>query len=44
MTDYDSITITGIKESDGHGTSTFTSSAKADVEVAYGAITIGYKF
>ena len=44
MTDYDSITITGIKESDGHDTSTFTSSAKADVEVAYGAITIGYKF
>jgi len=44
ITDYDSITIGNIKESDGHDTSTFTSSVKADVELAYGAVTIGYKF
>ena len=44
ITDYDSLNITGIKESDGHGTSTFTSSVKADVELAYGAVTVGYKF
>ena len=43
MTDYGGITITGIQE-DQAGSKTFTSSVKADVEVAYGQVTVGYKF
>lgn len=44
ITDYDSITIKNIREDDNNGTRTFTSSVKADVEVAYGQVTIGFKF
>ena len=45
ITDYDSITILNIKEqTNAGGTDTFTSSVKADIEVAYGQMTIGYKF
>jgi hypothetical protein len=43
MTDYSSINIKNILE-DEAGAKTFTSSVKADVEVAYGQMTIGYKF
>jgi len=45
ITDYDSINIVNIKEqTNAGGTDTFTSSVKADVEVAYGQVTIGFKF
>ena len=44
ITDYGQITIKNIKEDDENGTDTFTSTVKADVEVAYGQVTIGYKF
>jgi hypothetical protein len=44
ITDYGQITIKNILEDDGNGTDTFTSSVKADIEVAYGQVTIGYKF
>jgi len=45
ITDYDSITINNILEqTNAGGTDTFTSSVKADVEVAYGQVTVGYKF
>jgi hypothetical protein len=45
ITDYDSITIKNIKEqTNAGGTDTFTSSVKADIEVAYGQVSIGYKF
>ena len=43
ITDYGDITITGIQE-DQAGSKTFTSSVKADVEVAYGQVTVGFKF
>jgi len=43
ITDYDSITINNILE-DEAGSKTFTSSVKADIEVAYGQVTVGYKF
>ena len=43
ITDYDTITINNILE-DEAGSKTFTSSVKADVEVAYGQVTVGYKF
>ena len=43
ITDYDSITINNILE-DEAGSKTFTSTVKADVEVAYGQVTVGYKF
>jgi len=44
ITDYSAIKITGIKEDDENGTDTFTSTVNADIEVAYGQVTIGYKF
>ena len=44
ITDYSSITIKNIKEDDENGSDTFTSTVKADVEVAYGQFTVGYKF
>ena len=45
ITDYDSINILNIKEqTNAGGTDTFTSSVKADIEVAYGQMTVGYKF
>jgi len=46
MTDYDSITLTGISEEANDTTAeiTYGSSIKADVEVAYGQVTVGYKF
>lgn len=44
ITDYDGITIKNIREDDNNGTRTFTSSVKADIEVAYGQVTLGYKF
>jgi hypothetical protein len=43
ITDYDTITINNILE-DEAGSKTFTSSVKAEVEVAYGQVTVGYKF
>ena len=43
ITDYGDITITGIQE-DEAGSKTFTSSVNADVEVAYGQVTVGFKF
>ena len=43
ITDYSEINITGIQE-DEAGAKTFTSSVKADVEVAYGQVTVGFKF
>ena len=43
MVDYDSIKISGILEV-FESTSTFTASAKADVDSAYGAITVGMVF
>jgi len=43
VTDYSSINIKNIRE-EFNGTATFTASAKADVEVAYGQVTLGYKF
>jgi hypothetical protein len=43
MTDYDAIKIKNIRE-EFNGSATFTATADADVEVAYGQITLGYKF
>ena len=43
ITDYSGITIANILE-DEAGSKTFTSTVKADVEVAYGQVTVGYKF
>jgi len=44
LTDYGDINITGVSEVLADGTETLTASVKADVEVAYGQVTIGYKF
>ena len=44
ITDYGGIKITGIKEDDENGTDTYTSTVTADIEVAYGQMTVGYKF
>jgi hypothetical protein len=44
MTDYDSITITGVQERISESSDTLTATVKADVEAAYGQMTIGFKF
>ena len=43
ITSYDTLKITNINE-EFNGTSSFTATATADVDVAYGQITLGYKF
>ena len=43
MTSYDTLKITNINE-EFQGTSTFTATATADVDIAYGQVTLGYKF
>ena len=43
MTSYDSLKILNINE-EFNGASSFTATATADVDVAYGQITLGYKF
>jgi len=46
ITDYGTINITGVSEEadDTTGEKTYGSSVKADIEVAYGQVTVGYKF
>jgi len=44
ITDYSDITLTGVSEVLADGTETLTATVKADIEVAYGQVTIGYKF
>ena len=43
ITSYDTLKINNILE-EFNGTTTFTANATADVDVAYGQITLGYKF
>ena len=43
VTSYDTLTLNNIQEFND-GASTFTANAKADVDIAYGQITLGYKF
>jgi hypothetical protein len=45
ITDYGDITITGVQEKvSASAADTLTASVKADIEVAYGQMTIGFKF
>jgi len=45
VTDYGDINITGVQEKvSASAADTLTASVKADIEVAYGQVTVGYKF